>query len=518
MWRDLLPLSERYARLQETVDLRTKWNVNRYAYMGKKAVVVGSGIAGLAGAIRLACKGYTVEVFEANPYLGGKLTVIEQAGYRFDAGPSLFTMPHFVEELFSLAGKQMSDYFSYVQWPTACHYFFEDGTFLPFVFDQEALEKNVSETLSVDPKPLRDHLKRSKFIYDKTKEPFLENSLHRASNYFTKAIVSCVAAIPKLSIFTTMHAANQKALNHPKLVQIFDRYATYNGSNPYKAPGILNIIPHLEHGIGTFFPTKGMHSIPQSLIALGKDLGIRYHTNQRVTEILHCDNRVSGIKIGNQIVYADVVLCNSDVKPAYKHLLPTVKISPKVLKQEPSSSALIFYWGIRQSFPKLDLHNIFFSEDYAAEFAHIFEKKTVFDDPTIYVHISSKVIPSDAPNGCENWFVMVNVPANSGQNWTELRAQTRKRILEKLTRMLQVDIESLIETEDFLDPIRIEERTSSFAGALYGASSNERMAAFFRHPNFSTIKGLLFAGGSVHPGGGIPLCLLSAKIAVDQVS
>lgn len=486
--------------------------------MKKKAVVVGSGIAGLAGAIRLACKGYEVDVFEANAYLGGKLTVFEQNGYRFDAGPSLFTMPKYVEELFELAGKRPSDYFEYVQWPTACHYFFEDGTFLPFVFNQNQLEKVVSETLQIDPKPLRKHLQKSAFIYQKTREPFLENSLHRLSNYFSKAIVSCVAAIPKLSIFTTMHAANEKALNHPKLVQIFDRYATYNGSNPYKAPGILNIIPHLEHGIGTYFPTKGMHSIPQSLIQLGKDLGIAYHTNKRVNEIVHQNKQVSGIRIGNEIIPAAVVLCNSDVKPAYKHLLPTVKISPKVLKQEPSSSALIFYWGIQKKFPKLDLHNIFFSENYHEEFNHIFEQKSVYHDPTIYVHISSKIIQSDAPSGCENWFVMINVPANSGQNWQEIRETARKQILEKLNRMLQIDLESLIETEDFLDPIRIEERTSSFAGALYGASSNDRMAAFFRHPNFSPIQGLLFAGGSVHPGGGIPLCLLSAKIAVDQLS
>jgi phytoene desaturase len=314
-----------------------------------------------------------------------------------------------------------------------------------------------------------------------------------------------------------MHKANEKALNHPKLVQIFDRYATYNGSNPYLAPGILNIIPHLEQEIGTFFPTKGMHSITTSLVTLAEELGVIFHLNQKVDEILVENKSVKGIRIGTEQIFSEIVLCNSDIKPAYKNLLPKETLNPKTLAQEPSSSAMIFYWGIKQNFPQLDLHNIFFSADYQNEFSTIFENKSVCDDPTVYVHISSKMNVLDAPEMGENWFVMVNVPSNSGQDWEEMRNQIRQNVIQKLNRLLKTDIESLIEEEDYLDPIRIEQRTSSFAGALYGASSNDRMAAFFRHPNFSKINGLYFAGGSVHPGGGIPLCLLSAKIATDLV-
>jgi phytoene dehydrogenase-like protein len=162
------------------------------------------------------------------------------------------------------------------------------------------------------------------------------------------------------------------------------------------------------------------------------------------------------------------------------------------------------------------LHNIFFAENYKNEFTQIFQKKTVPVDPTVYVHVSSKACSSDAPEGKESWFVMINVPANTGQNWQELRMLARERVLHKLGRILNENIEALIEVEDYLDPVRIEQRTSSAGGALYGTSSNSRMAAFFRHPNVSRIKNLLFVGGSVHPGGGIPLCLLSAKIATEE--
>lgn len=482
-----------------------------------KAIVVGSGIAGIASAIRLAKKGYSVDIYEANAYPGGKLSILQLGEFRFDAGPSLFTMPEYVNELFRLNGKDPKEYFKYYTCETSCHYFFEDGTFIPFSTNKEKLFQKVETILGISSIPLQEHLDRSKFIYDKTKSSFLENSLHRKRNYLSFDLLKLVMAIPRLNIFTTMHKANKRKLNHPKLVQIFDRYATYNGSNPYQATGILNIIPHLEHGIGTFFPEEGMHSITTSLVRLAEEMGVTFYYNSKVDEIVEDGKMVKGIR-QNGIFYAsDTVVCNADIKPAYKFLLKNTKAKRKVLEQEPSSSAMIFYWGIKKQFPNLDLHNIFFSEKYKDEFDSIFSKKTVSDDPTVYVHISSKYVGKDAPQDCENWFVMVNVPSDSGQNWNEMRSSIRENILMKLSRILNTNIEELIVEEDYLDPIRIEQRTSSHAGALYGASSNERTAAFFRHPNFSNVKGLYFVGGSVHPGGGIPLCLLSAKIATEEI-
>jgi phytoene dehydrogenase-like protein len=214
----------------------------------------------------------------------------------------------------------------------------------------------------------------------------------------------------------------------------------------------------------------------------------------------------------------DLVISNMDIYPTYRKLLPKEKAPEKTLAQEKSSSAIIFYWGIKKQFPQLDLHNIFFSKNYEEEFKHIFNKNSLYNDPTIYVNISSKYLPSDAPIGCENWFVMVNVPPNSGQDWDNWIAVTRKNILTKLSRQLNQPIEDLIENESVLDPRLIEERTSSYGGSLYGNSSNNRNAAFLRHPNFSNkIKGLYFCGGSVHPGGGIPLCLHSGKITAEEI-
>ncbi|RYD91664.1 MAG: phytoene desaturase, partial [Sphingobacteriales bacterium] len=186
--------------------------------------------------------------------------------------------------------------------------------------------------------------------------------------------------------------------------------------------------------------------------------------------------------------------------------------------QERSSSALIFYWGMNKQFPKLDLHNIFFSADYEAEFNDIWQQKIIYHDPTVYLNISSKYKADDAPDGCENWFVMINVPSNSGQDWDSLIKQARQNIIIKLSRLLGKDISAYIKCESILDPQSIESRTSSYQGSLYGTSSNNQFAAFLRHANKSSkINNLYFCGGSVHPGGGIPLCLLSAKIVSDWI-
>jgi phytoene desaturase len=322
----------------------------------------------------------------------------------------------------------------------------------------------------------------------------------------------------KLNLFSTMNSENVKELKDKRLVQYFNRFATYNGSSPYMAPALLNMIPHLEHNIGSFFPTKGMHDITQSIYKLAVELGVKFHFGQKVDEIVTHRNKVKCIRTGETVHEADIVISNADIHPTYRKLLPKHQHPEKILAQEKSSSALIFYWGINKTFPELDLHNILFSANYETEFDCIFNQKNIYKDPTVYINITSKYKPDDAPAGCENWFVMINVPNNSGQNWDILIAEARKNIVAKINRLLHTDIEPLIATESILDPRSIEARTSSFAGALYGNASNNRYAAFLRHKNFSSdIKGLYFCGGSVHPGGGIPLCLNSAKIVARLI-
>ncbi len=484
----------------------------------KNVVIIGAGIASLATAIRLRSAGYEVTVFEANDYPGGKLTAFSKQGYRFDMGPSLFTMPHFIEDLFQTANQPIQDYFQYYKKDIICNYFYEDGTIFSAFADANQFAKSAAETFNVKEETLLNYFRKSKKKYDLTASLFLEKSLHKPSTYLNTSTLKAIFNINSLDISDTLSEYNSKVFQDQRLVQFFNRFATYNGSSPYQTPGIMSMIPHLEQYFGTFFPKGGMHSITTSLFKLAEAIGVTFKFNNTVDEIVVADGKAAGIISLGIPFKADIVVSNSDVVPTYRRLLKQFKAPEKILEQPRSSSALIFYWGITKQFPRLDLHNIFFSEDYKTEFDYIFNQKEVYKDPTVYINISSKEEPTDAPEGHENWFTMVNVPSNTGQNWDEIIEKTRANIISKLSRLLKEDISEIISFEQILDPRTIELNTQSYQGALYGAASNNKFAAFLRHPNFkSEISDLYFCGGSVHPGGGIPLCLLSGKIVSELI-
>ncbi|MBT6438961.1 MAG: phytoene desaturase [Flavobacteriales bacterium] len=483
-----------------------------------KVAIIGSGIAGLACSVRLAVKGYEVHVFEANDYPGGKLIQFNAQGFRFDAGPSVSTLPHLVDELFLLAGKNPRDHFNYRKKDVISNYFYPDGTTITGYYDNDDFADEVYQKLGVSKLILINYLKDAKEKYELASQLFLENPIQIIKMFLSRKALKAFAYIGQLDLFKSMHFANEKNLIHPKLVQIFDRYATFNGSDPYKAPGILNSIAHLEYGLGTYFIDGGFYSVTRSIYQLAKELKVEFHFNSKVSKINVLNKKACGVTTRNGTFLADIVVSNVDVIPTYKHLLEN-KYTPKnLLNHERSSSMLIFYWGVEGSNHQLDLHNVFFSENYEEEFNFLFNRKEVYQDPTIYINISSKEQKKDAPSGCENWFTMVNVPANEGQNWDDIIAKTRSKVIQKLNTILNIDLESNIVFEEFLEPRIIEQRTSSYKGSIYGASSNSKFSAFLRQSNHSkSIKGLYFCGGSVHPGGGTPLCLLSAKITAEKI-
>ncbi len=484
----------------------------------KKAIIIGSGVAGMAAAIRLVLQGFDVSVYEVNAFPGGKISMFEKDGYRFDAGPSLFTQPQHIEALFSLAKEPISDYFSYTPVDIACKYFFENGKIINGFTDPDLFANELSEKLGEKQASIKNYIRRSGKLYERLGDVFLNRSLHKPRTWFQPGIIKAFTGFRFSYFFSTLAQYNKKQFSSGEAVQLFNRYATYNGSDPYKAPAILSLIPHLEHKEGVFYPKAGMISITNALYKLALKKGVRFYFNTRVHRIIQHEGLVKGVVVNDENIYADIVVSNADIYFTYKNLLNHFPKAKKLLRYERSSSAIIFYWGMRTEFLELELHNIFFSQNYKEEFDCLFNKKKLSTDPTIYVNITSKMEDGHAPAGKENWFVMINAPANNGQDWEQLRQQARIHVIEKLRRILQKDIEALIETEDMMDPVLIEERTGSYMGSLYGSSSNSRMAAFSRPANFTSyIKGLYFCGGTVHPGGGIPLCFRSAQIAASLI-
>lgn len=482
-----------------------------------KAGIIGSGVGGLATAIRLSTKGYKVTVFEQSDTIGGKLNELRMGDFRFDTGPSLFTLPSLVDELFSIAGEKDSNTFRYKKLENVTRYFYPNGKVLNSWSDPIRFAQEAEQVLNEPAANIEQYLNECKELYQLTSNMFMFSPFPTWKGFKSDEAKQIGMNFKKLKAFETMHKVNRRSFLQKETIQLFNRFATYNGSNPYKAPGTLTIIPHLEHNIGAYFPEQGMYSIAKSMFSLAQKLGVNFELGCPAQRIEYKHGKVTGIKANGLADNFDIVVNNTDIFTAYPNQMPERKLSQFYKMQEPSSSALIFYWGIKGTHPKLDVHNILFSENYGEEFK-VLEQKNISNDPTVYIFISSKAVPSDAPAMHENWFVMVNVPYDSGQDWHEITTRTKRNIFSKIKKELNIDIEPLIVCEETLNPPQIEQKTGSYRGALYGISSNNRFAAFSRHPNRSkSLKGLYFVGGSVHPGGGIPLCLASAKIVDNYI-
>lgn len=473
-----------------------------------QAIIIGSGIGGLAMAIRLARRGIQVDVYESSGRSGGKLSERKTDGFRFDAGPSLFTLPELVFELLDDDLR-----FPVMKLEVITKYFYPDNTQIEAFSDVNKLAAEVEKKFIVPAGKVIAYLQKAAIIYDLTADLFIFGSFHRLKNLMNLKSLKTLLHFRKLHAFSSLHDFNTRELGEKKLVQLFDRYATYNGSNPYQTPATLSVISHLEHNLGAFIPEKGMIQITDSLTEQALRLNVKFHFGQPVHKVECKHGKVSGVWISSGFVPADLVVSDVDINLFYSSLMPDQKRLAKIRKEERSSSALIFYWGIKGISHELDIHNIFFSADYQEEFKSLFQLKDVYSDPTVYIYISSKYNKNDAPEGNENWFVMINAPADTGQKWDELIRRSRKQILEKLERMLNRKLSDHIICEEVLSPLDIAKQTGSVNGSIYGSSSNSRYASFNRHANFrSDIRGLYFVGGSVHPGGGIPLCLSSAQI------
>jgi len=486
--------------------------------MKKKAIVIGSGVAGLAIAIRLAKSNYEVSLFEKENHVGGKVSWIEQANFKWGLGASLLTFPEFIDELFQLCDKDPKQYYTYHALNPITKYFFTDDTIINAYADKKLFAQEIENNTHDKAKTVLEYLEKIEHLYTRTASTFLYRSLHRIKTYLTQNAIRVFTTSPfKLGIFSSIHKKNATTFRDKNTIQLFDRYATYNGSNPFKAPAILNVIAHPEFNEGAYMLHDGMPSLTQNMEKLAKEMGVSIHLNSKVNRILVEKNKAIGISTTTANHYADVVVSNMDIQFTYTQLLPNIKSPKRYLQQEKSTSALIFYWGLNKTFSDLDVHNILFSDDYTKEFECI-NKSTIYEAPTIYIFISSKINPSHAiPNG-ENWFVLINVPHHNGQEWNAIVEKFRPIIIHKINQKLKQDIQPHIVTEYINHPQTIALQTFSYLGALYGNSSNKMMSSFLRHPNFSSkVKNLYFCGGSVHPGGGVPISLLSAKITHELI-
>lgn len=486
--------------------------------MGKSIAVVGCGLGGLSAAARLAHGGFDVHVYEQKRSPGGKADTKTIGDYRFDTGPSLMSMPDVFEDIFKECNEKIDEYLQYTPLKTHCRYFFEDSTIIDIGDSVEAFAREIAQKTDDSYQSVMHYFKHIKSIYDYAADAFLYSSPFET--FYMKEYMSAnkLFNMHKIDAMRTLHQSATSFFKDRRTLQIIDRYATYNGSSPYRCPATFNIIPFVEMHGGAYNVKGGIYKITQALYKLAVKKGVRFFFNERVKRIVSDNGHVSGLITDKRKKRYDYIVCNSDVKYAYNELLGQNSVNARRQKnQEPSSSAHVFYWGIKGNYPSLDVHNILFSSNYREEFRHLFGSSHIYNDPTVYINITSKYNSSDAPRDGENWFVMVNAPRHQGQNWDRERARIKPVIIHKIKRLAGIDITNRIEAEGHWDPMAIERDTMSTNGSLYGNSSNGLFSAFLRQANRSRdIGGLYFCGGSAHPGGGMPLVILSGKF-VSQI-
>lgn len=486
----------------------------------KTVAVVGGGLGALSGAIRLARLGFSVQLFEKNPTLGGKVNEVVLTDYRFDTGASLLTMPSVIDDLFDFAGFNRSDYLDFVRIDPLCRYFFPDGAVMDASADKQKMETAIAQLSPNDVQAYEAFLKYAERIHDLTAEIFMFTPIHEFGKLMRHRYFRTLFRLHQIDPFRTVHQSVSRFFSDPRLVQLFDRYATYNGSDPFRAPATLNIIPYIEYGLGGYYIKGGIYRLVDALAAVADALGVQIHTSAKVETIRHDSKRVSGVQVNGDKIDADYVLCGADAVVAYHELLDGFQHQREKLNQlEPSLSGMVFLWGVRAKHPALAHHNIIFSSDYSTEFKQIFRDRQVPDEPTLYIAITSKADAAHAPTDGENWFVLLNMPyLVPGQLWEQETIRMRRVVLDRL-KQLGFDIADQIEVEHIYTPEDFSELYASNHGSIYGVSSNSRTTAFRRLPNRSRLlEGLYFAGGSVHPGGGIPLVILSGKMAATLIA
>lgn len=489
--------------------------------MNQNIIIIGAGLGGLSAAIRLARSGFSVCVLEKNETVGGKVNTLRANGYSFDTGASLLTMRHVLEELFAFAERRVEDYLEIVPLEPICRYFWSDKTVFDASTDLQKTESEIEKLELADAVNFRRFLADAKRKYEVSEKTFLAHSLNDLPKLLRPKYLKDLLAI---SSMRTLDSLVKSRFKSPKLRQLFNRYATYNGSSPFQTPATFALIPYVEFGLGAWYVRGGMYEIPKALERLATELGVEIKTKCAVEKILIESGKAVGVKLlGGENLPGDFVVANADAIETYRNLIEAKErksfTDKKLNTIEPSCSGFVLLLGVKKQFPQLAHHNIFFSDDYKAEFDALFKELRPAMNPTIYVCATSRTDETQAPEGKENLFVLVNAPYTGPKtDWKKEASNYRDLIVKKLETFGLADLENSIEFERMITPEDFEKKYHANRGSIYGVSSNGIFSAFLRPPNRARdIENLYFVGGATHPGGGIPLVLLSGKIAADLI-
>ncbi|MBB4825478.1 diapolycopene oxygenase [Sporosarcina luteola] len=483
-------------------------------------IVIGGGLGGLSAAISLAQAGYKVTLFEKNDHLGGKLNRLEQDGFGFDLGPSILTMPHIFEKLFHGSGQQMADYVPIQRLSREWRSFFPDGTVLDLYGDLNLMEEANPFLCRQDIDDYNEFLAYAQRLYEMTE-----------TGYFAEGLDSTGEVIRHHGLFTsfkgfdltsTMYEAIAKRIREPHLRDMLSYFIKYVGSSPYDAPAVLNMMIYMQHAQGCWYIPGGMHKLAEGLTKLANLAGVSLYTGIVVAKLKKEDGRIISVELTDgRTIEADYFVSNMEVIPAYEKLLSEDKsFTDKLAKKfEPSSSGLVLHLGVKKEYPQLNHHNFFFSENLQDQMDMVFHRNMLPDDPTIYLVNTNKTDPDQAPAGHENLKILPHIPHIQDNPFTKADYRAfEERVLFKLERMGLEGLRENIVTRDVWTPHDIERMYGSHRGSIYGTVSDKQKNKGFKNKKQSErYDNLYFVGGTVNPGGGMPMVTLSGQQVCDKI-
>lgn len=491
--------------------------------------IIGTGLGGLAAACTLAARGYKVILFEKNPWLGGKAAQLDRAGFRFDMGPTILTLPSVMRRIFAEAGRKLEDYLELVRLDPQWRSFFQDGSVLDLWQSPSRMAEEL-DGFSSDPKTadgyrrfirLSERLDRisNKFFFYKSVGGL--GDMFNLSNSFSASTLNDVLA---MRMHRTVAGTIRSFIDDTRVSQMLDHFTQYVGSSPYASPAVLCGIAHMQTNEGVWYPMGGTRAVPLALARLAAELGVEIRLNTSVERINTENGEVRGVITGTgESIPLAAIISNGDSVRTHKELLSATSAEVAFMKRrhlEAACSGVVLYLGLNKRYEHLAHHNFVFSRDPHEEFDFIYNRGEPAPDPTCYLAAPARTESAVAPLGGDALYVLVHTPyLRPHHNWKQMLPAYRKIIIDKLkTTGGMKDVEQHIITEEVLTPQDINDRYRVWNGAIYGLASHGRLLGAFKPANHSPdVRGLYLAGGSAHPGPGMPMVMMSGWIAADRL-
>ena len=482
--------------------------------MSKRAVVIGAGFGGLAAAARLRAMGHAVTVLEAGDQPGGRARAFESEGFHFDAGPTVITAPHLFDELFELFGKDRRDYFDFVPVDPFYRVVFPDGRHFDYVGDDERLFAQIAKFNPADVEGYKKLVEHSQRIFDVGYTQLVDADFSRFGD-----MMRIVPDLVRLRAYKSLYGLVARYIKDDALRQVFTFQPLLIGGNPFRAPGIYLLIHWLERKWGIHFAMGGTASIVSGLTRLLGEVGVDVRLNAPVERIEVANGRTKGVLLENgSFLESDLVVSNADPATVYTKLIDAAArrkhTDASVARKRYSMSLFVGYFGTNKTYPDLAHHSILLGPRYRELLTDVFDRKTLAEDFSLYLHAPTRTDPSLAPPGGESFYVLSPVPnQQSGIDWSVEGPRYMDRILDALDAEHLPGLRENLVTQFHVDPRYFEGELRSYRGAAFGPEPTLRQSAYFRFHNRSEdVEGLYFVGAGVHPGAGLPGVLSSAKV------